>query len=96
MEIQELLNSSAKIKLQVTAAQLREFGEFLIQKAAAEKQPEPEEKYFTQEEVAEILSVTRQTLWRWDTKTDYLHPVILGGGLKRYKKTDIDRIISGK
>lgn len=94
MQLQELLNSDAKITLQVTAAQLREFGEFLIQKAT-EKKPEPAEIYYTQEQLAELLNITRQTLWRWD-KENYLHPITVGGGLKRYKKSDVDRIIFGE
>lgn len=47
--------------------------------------------YLTSEKVMEILSVAPSTLWRWQ-KSGYLMPIVVGGQ-KRYKSTDIQRIL---
>lgn len=98
MEISQIISSGAAVTIAVTAAQLQNFANDLIKKARAEREAEllqeGNEVYYTQEQVTKLLNVTRQTLWYWDTKSDYLHPVTVGGGLKRYKKSDIDRILN--
>lgn len=98
MEISQIISSGAAVTIAVTAAQLQTFANDLINKARAEREAELRKEqgeiYYTAEEVQQILNVTRVTLWRWDTKSDYLHPVLVGGGLKRYKKSDIDRILN--
>ena len=51
------------------------------------------ETYPTPDKTAEILSVTKTTLWRWQ-KRGYLTPVELGGK-RRYRMSDIKRILEG-
>ena len=46
----------------------------------------------TTEQVCKILSVTSVTLWRWQ-KRGYLKSIRIGG-LNRYYKSDIDRIMN--
>lgn len=52
------------------------------------------ECYYTSEKVKEILSVCTSTLWRWE-KRGYLVPLNFGGQ-KRYRKSDIDKILEGE
>lgn len=54
------------------------------------KKHQAQEQYYTKNQVCNILSVTGQTLWRWD-KSGVLKAIKIGG-LNRYKKSDIDRI----
>ncbi len=52
------------------------------------------ETYLSKEKVCEMLDVSTTTLWRWE-KAGYLVPVAFGGQ-KRYKKSDVQRIIEGE
>ncbi|MDD5855294.1 MAG: helix-turn-helix domain-containing protein [Prevotella sp.] len=56
------------------------------------KNEKKEVKLYTPEQVQEILSVSSVTLWRW-AKSEYLKPIYIGGK-KRYKKSDIDKLIA--
>lgn len=51
------------------------------------------ETYLSKEKVCEMLDVSTTTLWRWE-KAGYLVPVAFGGQ-KRYKKSDVQRILEG-
>jgi DNA-binding transcriptional MerR regulator len=51
------------------------------------------ETYLTTEKVREMLSVSITTLWRWE-KRGYLVPISYGGQ-KRYRKSDIEKILEG-
>lgn len=53
-----------------------------------------EESYPTIDEVATMLNVNKTTLWRW-AKRNYLIPVEVGGK-RRYRMSDIKRILEGK
>ena len=54
--------------------------------------PKPEtkhqERYLTTDQVCELLSITRVTLWSWDKK-GVTSPLRVGN-LKRYRLSDID------
>ncbi len=39
-----------------------------------------------------MLNVSKMTLWRWDKKDNFLHPIKVGG-LFQYRRSDIDRIL---
>ena len=52
------------------------------------------ETYLSKEKVSEMLDVSSTTLWRWE-KAGYLVPVAFGGQ-KRYRKSDVQRIIEGE
>lgn len=98
MSITEIISSGASVTLQVTAAQLGEFAQDLIgktrQELAREVEAEKAEVYYTREQTAALLNVNPSTLWNWDKK-DFLKPVRVGG-LCRYRKSDINRILATK
>ncbi len=48
----------------------------------------PQERYLTTDQVCELLSITRVTLWSWDRK-GVTNPLRVGN-LKRYRLSDID------
>lgn len=76
------------VSVVVGITDLKEFARELIAEARelgkAEKQPE---EYLTPQEVADLLGVTTNTLWRWN-KSGYLTHVKLGRK-PYYKKSDI-------
>jgi len=49
---------------------------------------------FTKKEVMELLGVSETTLWRWDAKYNYLHPVMVGAE-RRWRWKDLLAIIEG-
>lgn len=50
---------------------------------------------FTKREVMDLLGISETTLWRWHTKYDYLHPIMVGSE-RRWSRKDISAIIEGK
>ena len=58
--------------------------------------PEPKqpEKYLTVDQVAEMLSVSRVTLWSWDKKG--ILESYRFGNLKRYKLSDIEKMMNDR
>ena len=54
----------------------------------ATPEPKVQERYLTTEQVCELLSITRVTLWSWDKK-GITQPIKIGN-LKRYKLSDIE------
>jgi predicted DNA-binding transcriptional regulator AlpA len=63
----------------------------ILNLAKAEPEPEqPRAKYLTVDQVADMLSVSRVTLWSWDRK-GILNPVKIGN-LKRYKLSEIESL----
>ncbi|MCI2087237.1 MAG: helix-turn-helix domain-containing protein [Prevotella sp.] len=95
MNIQSLLESGANVTVSVTPLDLREFATYLISQvqAATDDKEEPE-SYLTPDEVAEMIGVSKNTLWRWD-KEHYLTPVKVGRK-SRYKRSDVVALMSGK
>ena len=51
------------------------------------------ETYLSREKVMEIFGVGQTTMWRWQ-KSGYLVPINVGGK-RRYRKSDIKRILEG-
>jgi len=51
------------------------------------------ETYPSPDQVAKILDVDKSTLWRW-SKSNYLKPIEIGGK-RRYKMSDVKRILEG-
>lgn len=47
----------------------------------------------TTEEVADLLRVSRQTLWRW--RKDGTLPARKVGALVRYRRSDVDALLDG-
>jgi len=57
-------------------------------------EPDKPKTLLTKREVMKLLGVGETTLWRWATKYDYLHPVMIGGE-RRWRWKDISAIIEG-
>ena len=52
------------------------------------------ETYLSPDKVAEMLCVSKPTLWRW-SKQNYLVPISIGGK-KRYRMSDVKRLLGEK
>ena len=90
----ELAKEFPTLKLEITAEDL----EGMMRKVVAEiieryENAEQSETYVTRKRTAEMLDVDLSTLWRYD-KIGYLQPVQIGGK-RRYKQSDIDKILAG-
>jgi predicted DNA-binding transcriptional regulator AlpA len=57
-------------------------------------EPDKPKALLTKREVMKLLGVGETTLWRWATKYDYLHPVMVGGE-RRWRRKDIEAIMEG-
>lgn len=95
--IQDCIENNLDLTLTMTASDLLEFGQFILDKATREadeqKRIKDKEIYYSVDEVMEVLNLkTRVTLWRWD-KSGYL-PANKVGKLIRYKKSDIDKLLN--
>ena len=95
VDIQEFREKGTNVQLVINAADLREFATYLISQiqAASEDKEEPE-SYLTPDEVADMIGVSKNTLWRWD-KEHYLTPVKVGRK-SRYKRSGVIALMSGK
>jgi predicted DNA-binding transcriptional regulator AlpA len=63
----------------------------ILEMSKAEPEPEQQrEKFLTVDQVAEMLSVSRVTIWSWDKK-EILNPVRIGN-LKRYRLSEIENL----
>ena len=94
--IKELLANSdnPNICIAVGVKELKEFGLSLIEEGRKMGKAEKVvETYLTPDEVAKMLGVSTNTLWRWN-KSGYLCHVKCGRK-SFYKKSDIDKLISG-
>lgn len=94
--IKELLANSdnPNICIAVGVKELKEFGLSLIEEGRKMGKAEKvAETYLTPKEVAKKLGVSTNTLWRWN-KSGYLCHVKCGRK-SFYKKSDIDKLISG-
>lgn len=93
--ITDLINNRAKVTISVTAGELADFADNLVDKTRRSIEKEIAEQnseiFYTKDQVCRILSINPSTLWNWD-KRDYLKPIKVGG-MNRYKKSDIDRIL---
>jgi hypothetical protein len=56
-------------------------------------QDEAQETYISPKKTAELLDCDLSTLWRWN-KSNYLKSIELGGK-RRYKMSDLKRILEG-
>lgn len=100
LDLFELINKCPIATISVGAAELGMFARQLIAECRREFEreraavaAEDAEKYWEPEFVKTTLKVSDSTLYRWQ-KAKILEPVWIGGQ-KRYRKSDIERIISG-
>lgn len=95
-----LERSSSKIRLEVSGEDLMTFSIQLINRTKEELaslvlQKPMEETYLTKEEVKHLCGICDVTVWNWQRR-GYLNPVRIGGRKILYKKSDIDKILTGK
>ncbi|MDR0769367.1 MAG: helix-turn-helix domain-containing protein [Dysgonamonadaceae bacterium] len=97
MNIIELAEAHPEINITVKAGELIEAIEYCVNKTRKELErqitDDNTETYPSPDQVAKILSVDKSTLWRWK-KQGYLVPVEIGGK-RRYKMSDIKKILEG-
>ena len=96
-ELKNFMKTYPNLNVTIGLTALLEFGRFLIdettlqieQKIADEKA----ELYYSPKKTAEILDVNPSTLWRWN-RSNYLNHIELGGK-RRYRMSDVKRILEG-
>ena len=66
----------------------------IIDETITENNSKKSERYLTIAKAAEMLGVTKTTLWRWE-KEDFLLPVRTGTKI-RYRESDIIRVMEGR
>lgn len=97
IDILSLAKEAPGTIIAVRADDLMEANTRLINRVRADLEKELAERntatLMTRETVLEQLNVSTTTLWRWE-KRGYLVPVEVGGQ-RRYKSTDIKRIMEG-
>ena len=94
MDINSLLNSDANISVVVSVADLKEFALNVVTEAMAAMEEKTEERYLTPDDVADMVGVSKNTLWRWE-KEKYLIPIKVGRK-SRYKLSDLKSILEGR
>jgi predicted DNA-binding transcriptional regulator AlpA len=91
-------DENAHIKLEVSAEDLLEFSNDLINRAKSELSVEiaeaRKERYLTKEEVKQICGVCDATLWHWNRK-GYLKAIKVGNKV-RYRMSDIRKILESE
>ena len=96
MELADILKSGGNITISIKSDDLLKFFDALVEKERRKLEQEiikdNSEFYYTKDQVAKILNINPSTLWNWSNK-GYLMPIKVGG-LNRYKKSDIDKIIN--
>jgi len=101
IEIMNLLEISKQypdLNLTVRAGELFEMVNLCIQNTCKELTQlvtdANTETYPSSDKVAEILDVSKPTLWRW-RKQNYLVPISVGGKI-RYRMSDVKRLLGEK
>ena len=97
--ISDILASEANVILQVSLKDLNEFAQNILTGAKSIAMIEAEaaatsDQLLTIDEAAELLSVSKMTLHRWD-KNGILKKVEIGGK-RRYRKSEIERLAGCK
>ena len=95
MNIASLIESEANVQIVVTLSDLKEFALAVASEVIADKEAEKkEERYLTPDVVADMVGVSKNTLWRWE-KEKYLIPFKVGRK-SRYKLSDVKSILEGR
>ena len=85
------------VRFEITGSDLLtvndEYARRAVEAEKAKKIPAPEE-YLTGEEYANILKISRVTLWSYDKK-GITNPVRIGNS-KRYRRSDIEKFFRNK
>ena len=93
-----LLERAPNVTINVQLSDLNAFAHRLIADTREEYEQEIsdrllaiKENYLTADTVKDVLQISETTLWRW-AKAGYLLPVMIGGQ-KRYKQSDIEKMV---
>ncbi len=92
---QDLIDNGTNVTVSMSAAELKNFVCYVI--SDTKKQLEEEviadkaERLLSVQQVSEMLSVDKSTLWRWD-KSSYLKPIRIGGKV-RYRYSEIKELL---
>lgn len=92
MNIASLIESEANVQIVVTLSDLKDFALTIASEVMEAK--EKEERYLTPDVVADMVGVSKNTLWRWE-KEKYLIPFKIGRK-SRYKLSDVKSILEGR
>jgi len=97
MDIQKLTEIGGHIVLPITMSDLQQIVLFTIEQTrqalVREIADAKNEVYYSVDQVVAILNVSKMTLWRWaQPDKNYLIPIRVGG-LPRYRKSDIDKLL---
>ena len=99
INLQSLVEQGANVRIEITAADLKMFGEGITERAIMvyreeiESKKPQEETYYNTREVKELLNVCDGTLNLW-AKSGYLVPVKVGNN-NMYAMSDVRRIQTG-
>lgn len=99
LDIEELITENPNVIFQISGFELKAFAEQILLGAKAIALQEAEDaaksdQLLTIGEAAKLLHVSKMTLYRWD-QNDILKKVEIGGK-RRYRKSDIDRLVGCK
>lgn len=101
MNLAELIQTGACVKIETTTTDLINFAEYLISKTqelcAINKGlsgSDNAESWLTTEEASKLCKVSKATLWSWD-KAGYLIPSHVGSK-KVYALSDINKLLNSK
>ena len=97
LDLIEIAKHCPGLKVEISIGDLIEANTLLIAEVKRELEQtiadEKAETYLSREKVMEILDIASTTLWRWQ-KLNYLVPIMVGGK-RRYRKSDIMKILEG-
>ena len=98
LDLIEIAKHCPGLKVEISIGDLIEANTLLIAEVKRELEQsiadEKAETYLSRETVAEMLEVSTATLWRWQ-KLNYLVPIMVGGK-RRYRKSDVMKILGVK
>lgn len=94
MDYRELLDSGANVSITVNLQDLQNLFKQVSGTSKPENEKEETEKFLSRKNTLTLLNIDSSTLWNWE-RTGYIvsYPF---GGRKRYKKSDIELILTGK
>lgn len=97
-DLLELIEKRPDVTLHIKGGELLELANYLIETSKKELEQlvtdANAETYPSRQKVAEILNVNLSTLHRW-SQTNYLVPIEIGGK-RRYRMSDVKKILEGK
>lgn len=98
LDLIEIAKHCPGLKVEISIGDLIEANTLLIAEVKRELEQtiadEKAETYLSREKVAEMLEVSTGTLWRWQ-KLNYLVPIMVGGK-RRYRRSDVMKILGEK